>query len=193
MKKVFKGLSILVASTALCAGIATASACSGGYNGTYYGEYHYQSAHGVYGVVVEVSVNNNVITKVKNITNTENEYAVSVQKDAEGNAQKWTYISSANPTYGWSDVKVANWNDNESWLLQQYEGKAVADILDLAVYTKYAYKSDGNGNMVPDIDNPGEPYEKDHNAELLSSGLIITDATQGSGRVLIAVQNALKK
>ena len=37
MKKVFKGLSVLVASTALCAGIATASACSGGYNGEYIG------------------------------------------------------------------------------------------------------------------------------------------------------------
>lgn len=38
MKKIFKALSILAASTALCAGVAMATGCSG-YNGKYEGEY----------------------------------------------------------------------------------------------------------------------------------------------------------
>ncbi len=190
MKKIFKGLSVLVAATALCAGVATATACSGGYNGTYYGEYHYMSQYGVYGMVVEVTVENNIITGVKDITNTDDSYAVSVQKDANGNAQKWTVVSNANPDYGWTENSVSNWTNNESWLLQQYNGKAVADILEISVFTDYAWKLDGSAKEPGTM---GQPYNADHNAELQSSGLLITNSTQGSGRLLLAVQNALKK
>ena len=71
MKKVFKALAISAASVAMVAGIATATACSGGYNGTYTGGYSYNSKYGVYGIMVEVTVENNIITGVKDITNTE--------------------------------------------------------------------------------------------------------------------------
>lgn len=166
MKKVFKGLSILVASTALCAGIATASACSGGYNGTYEGDYHYENYGHTYGIKVKVTVENNIITKVENIS-----------------PENYVVVSAANPSYGWSEEAVAHWNDNEAWLLQKYEGVAVADILDMKVYVKK------NGEPYGVTDSKNEP----RNTELQESGLIISGATQGSGRVLLAVQNAFKK
>ena len=202
MKKVFKGLSILVASTALCAGIATASACSGGYNGEYIGHYCYANQYNaVYGMVVKVSVENNIITKVEDITHsygdgegfscTYNKFVVDwaaggPQRDEHG---EWKHTDEEITTYNkdwhvvsdaqgdWTEDARLNWPKKETWLLQQYEGKAVADVLDIKVY----------------YNEVGEPYSKDDNSALLSSGLLVTNSTQGSGRVLLAVQNALKK
>ncbi|MDE6597412.1 MAG: hypothetical protein K2K60_02095 [Clostridia bacterium] len=189
MKKIFKGLAILAASTAVCAGIGLAAGCSDNSNGTYHGEYHYMGSHGsVYGIVVEVTVKNNIITKVKNLTNSDDAYAKSVQKDAT-----WTFVSSAMPDYGWTDKAVENWTSHENWLLQQYEGRSVKDILNLNVYTDYAYKSDGNGGWTQDYGTLGEPCSVDFNGELKDSGLLISGATQGSGRVALAVKNALSK
>lgn len=189
MKKVFKGMAILAATAAIGTGVAFASGC-GGSDGTYYGEYHYMGAHGsVYGIVVEVTVENNIITKVKNLTNSDNDYAKSVQ-----NGESWTFVSPAMPNYGWPQDAVDNWTSHESWLMQQYEGRSVADVLDLKVYTDYGYKSDGNGGWVQDYGTMGEPckVEGGYNSELEASGLLISGATQGSGRVLLAVQDALK-
>jgi len=169
MKKIFKGLAILVASTALCAGIATATACSGGYNGTYEGDYHYVINYGVdltYGMKVKVTVENNIITKVEDIS-----------------PENYITVSDANPDYGWTESSVANWNDSEAWLLQQYEGKAVSDVLAIKVY----------------ITKTGEPYKvtddnnQARNPQLAASGLLVSGATQGSGRLLLAVQDALSK
>lgn len=191
MKKIFKGLAIAVAATAACAGIAVATAgCSTGKNGTYYGEYHYMSKYGpVYGMVVEVKVENNIITNIKDITNTEDSHAKAFQNDAT-----WVVVSSAGN--GWTEENNANWVEHESWLMQQYVGWSVADILELNVYTDYGYKKvDGSAMPVVDYDLMGQPYgTKDgYNAELLQSGLLITGATQGSGRLLLAVQDALGK
>ncbi len=194
MKKVFKGLSILVASAALCGGIATATACSGGYDGKYVGSYHYTNEHNaVYGMMVEVTVENNIITKVRDITNTDlskQEGTVRIpvegqwgvyEKDENGNDKwetksncPWTVVSEAMPDYGWDDDSVKNWTDNESYLLQCYEGKSVADILDIQVFIK----------------ETGEPYSKDLNTgvEVLRAG-----ATQSCGRLLLAIQDALGK
>ncbi|MDE6667767.1 MAG: hypothetical protein K2K38_05410 [Clostridia bacterium] len=157
MKKIIKGLSILVASTALCAGVAMATACDSGYNGTYEGEYHYPNAWAPtaphYGMKVRVTVENNIITKVEDIT-----------KDA------YTVVSS-----GWEDKNT--WITYESLLLQKYEGWSVADVLAIKVY----------------IDENGQPYGKGDNAALLESDLLIPNATQGSGRLILAVQDALGK
>lgn len=197
MKKIFKALAITAASAAMCVGVAAATGCNGG-NGTYYGEYHYMGAHGsVYGIVVEVTVENNIIKKVKNLTNTDNEYAESVQKDANGKAQSWTFVSPAMPDWGWTTNAVSNWTSHENWLFQQYENRAVADVLAVSVYTDYAYKAvtgaDGSVTYVQDYGTLGEPCIVDYNVELQESGLLISGATQGSGRVLLAVQNALGK
>ena len=283
MKKIFKILAITAASTALCAGIATATACSTGTNGTYVGEYHYIGQHSdvPYGMVVEVTVKNNIITGIKDITNTEAAKSYQTYKDvrdgkeaAEATYHAFTVVSpgwetyfAANapywllskgkglaepedpsmvgvdksmflnkdgeedyvedglyfaqvdaktgkrtgywikwekgddlPTpaqtnvysYGWTDANSSNWSTHESWLLQQYVGWSVADILDINVYTNFGYKL-VTGGRVLDTDSMGEPYGTDFNGELKGSDLLITGATQGSGRLLLAVQDALKK
>ena len=162
MKKIFKGLAILAAATAIGAGVGLASGCSKGYNGEYEGEYHYPNAYSAsaphYGIKVRVTVKNNIITKVVDITKGE-----------------YVSVSNANPDHGWDKDSVANWTGNESWLLQKYEGLAVSDVLDIQVFIK---------------DN-GEPYNKDKNAGM--GELIITNATQGSARLLLAVQDSLGK
>ncbi|MDE7167830.1 MAG: hypothetical protein K2O28_03155 [Clostridia bacterium] len=271
MKKVFKGLSILVASAALCGGIATATACSGGgYDGKYYGEYHYLGYYGQeYGMVVEVTVENNIITAVKDLTNDkDNEHAKQLQtyktvtdgKEADeatwhewhavsagwdsyflngakywalyttkegdalhgvegyedgksyyaeldskgnrtGNYLEWDGKSvvpeaSTKTSYGWSTSSEENWTKHTSWLLNQYVGKSAAEVLELKVYTNYGYAwSTGASdyNTAVDKDAMGEPYGKDYNADLAGSGLLLSGATQGSGRLLLAVQDALKK
>lgn len=175
MKKIFKGLAIAVAATATCAGVALATTgCSAGKNGTYYGEYHYVNYGHTYGMIVEVNVENNIITKITDITNTDNSYAKEIQKDTE-----WVVVSPANPSIDWSEDDVKKWNTYENWLLQQYVGWSVTDILDITVY----YGSNG------------QPYETKggYNAELLQSSLLISGATQGSGRLMLAVQDALTK
>ena len=262
MRKIFKGLSILVASTALCGGIAMATACDGGYNGTYTGEYHYLNYGENYGMVVEVTVENNIITAVKDVTNTEaslkdyqdnKEWHVvspgwedyfdgtfyggpttwllwnttSTYEDDEGNEQhyitagetkvvtdkgedagtveagkqyykylnkegkfegqyveweKGVYPDSAATainSYKWSNDDAKNWTTYENWLLQQYVGWSVADVLAIDVF----------------YGDSGEPYgtKGGYNAELAASGLLISNATQGSGRLMLAVQNALQK
>lgn len=156
MKKIFKALAVAAASTALCAGIAmTTTGCNAGYNGTYEGEYKYSNYGHDYGIKVRVTVENNIITKVVDIT-----------KGA------YVVVSDANPAYGWTEDAVANWTNNESYLLQKYEGWAVSDILAIQVFIK----------------ENGEPYGKTENAAM--SDLMISGATQGSGRLLLAVQAA---
>ena len=81
------------------------------------------------------------------------------------------------PNYGWTDAAVSNWTSHESWLLQQYEGWSVADILDIKVFIK----------------ETGEVYDAEDNAAFNTSGLLIGGATQSSGRLLLAVQDALGK
>lgn len=176
-KKVIKGLSVFVASVALCAGIATATACSGG-NGTFVGSYHYTNKYNaVYGMVVEVTVENNIITKVRDITNTD----LSLQSKTDyvtGEVTenvKWTVVSDAKPDYDWTDKNIEKWTTYESKLLQQYEGWSVADILDIKVFIK----------------ETGEPYDASDNSGFNSSELLISGATQSSGRLLLAIQDAL--
>ena len=218
MKKIFKGIAILAATAAVGAGVAFATGC-GGSDGVYYGSYHYTNEYGaVYGMVVEVTVENNIIKGIKDLTNTDNDYAKSVQE-----GKKWTTVSSGwvnkyvseyeegvkkdpasypvkpeysgwtlvneaeieaipHAWYSWSNDNEKTWTKYENWLLQQYEGWSVADILDVHVfYSQY-----------------GEPYALEdggvhHNAELEESGLLISGSTQGSGRLMLAVQDALKK
>lgn len=183
MKKIFKGLSVLVASTALCAGIATATACSGGYNGEYIGSYHYNAWGMEYGMMVKVHVENNIITKVEDITNTDLSKQSGKVKDPTDETKliekdsdvTWVVVSDS-----WE--KKATWNNDAAWLLQQYEGKSVAEVLDIKVF----------------IQTSGCPYNevnannKPTNPQIAESGLMISGATQGSGRLMLAVQDALK-
>lgn len=202
MKKFFKAIAILCASTALCAGIGIAAGCSGGKDGTYIGHYSYANEYNaVYGMVVKVTVKNNIIQKIEDVTHTygngeafsctynkvvvdwtaggpqrdeHGAWKLTGEQDTKYN-KDWHVVSD--PQGDWSEKAKLNWLTKENWLLQQYEGKSVADVLAVKVF----------------YDENGEPYSKDDNSDFASSGLVLTGATQGSGRLLIAVQNALGK
>ncbi len=75
----------------------------------------------------------------------------------------------------WEQAQIDNWNNNLGALLKAYEGKTVAEIKALEVKCT---------DSVPD---------KKADQSWGDSALCISDATQGSGRVLLAVQNALSK
>ena len=223
MKKIFKALAITAATAAMGTGIALASGCAGG-NGTYTGEYHYWGEHGGnYGMMVEVTVENNIITKIVDVTNKdtskqsgwkeEGDKVVAVASGVEWtpvstpwetyfevtgglpayswayggdefnamtDAEKIAYILE-NPVsyYQWTQENVDKWNKYENWLLQQYIGWSVADVNAIQVF----------------YNDFGEPYgvTGGYNANLDQSGLYISGATQGSGRLILAIQNALSK
>ncbi|MBD5632422.1 MAG: hypothetical protein HDP34_04255 [Clostridia bacterium] len=212
MKKVFKALAVAAASLALGAGIGVSAGCSAGYNGVYEGDYHYTNAYGVvYGMKVKVTVENNIITKVEDVTDGAyvtvsegwvNYYVANWKRYEAGQGDKPGDVTPEYDQYGavteasaaqisaiyhnwykWENSSEANWTDNEAWLLQQYEGMAVADVLDIKVYIK----------------TTGEPYEqKDNNNQarnpyLAENGILIAGSTQGSGRLLLAIQDALSK
>lgn len=105
---------------------------------------------------------------------------VEVQSDKKGDRiRKVTvadsdYVSASPAMNGW-DPKV--WNDSLQTLLNAYRGKYVADVLALEVVTGES----------------GAPaVKRDEDFVNFGDELIITGATLGSGRLLIAVQNALK-
>ena len=113
-------------------------------------------------------------------------------KDEDIPAPEETAVHS----YGWTNKNADDWTSHTSWLLQQYVGWSVADIKAITVYTDYGYTTVTSGSgtaQVVDKNSKGEPYAVDYNAELKASELLKTGATQGSGRLLLAVQNALSK
>ena len=182
-----------------------ATACNGGYNGEYNGDYHYTNDYGVvYGMKVKVTVENNIITKVEDVTNGAyvtvsegwvNKYIAdynAASEEDKNNKYKFPVtpivgdwgvqnaeeIEGAAPDYyGWTNKNEETWHTDEAWLLQMYEGKSVADVLAIKVFVK----------------TTGEPYSSDKNDFSVGQDkLLIEGSTQGSGRLLLAVQDALK-
>ncbi len=103
---------------------------------------------------------------------------IEVQSDKKGDRiRKVTvadsdYVEASEARGNW-DPKV--WYDSRQTLLNAYRGKYVADILALEVVT-----------------NQGIPVVKEDDGFVnYGDNLIITGATLGSGRLLLAVQNAL--
>lgn len=196
MKKIFKALSVLAVTATMCAGVAAAAGCSGGKSGTYEGDYHYTSEHDqVYGMKVRVTVKNNIITKVEDITN--GAYITVSTPWEEYRNLPWVNmpdVEEAPTWYNWTQSNADNYTDHVAWLAQQYEGLSVAEVLDIKVFTKYGYEKKGE-DMVANPAISGEPYGTagGWNAQLQSSGLLISGSTQGSGRLLLAVQDALSK
>lgn len=107
-------------------------------------------------------------------------YGIKVSVEVEDNVIKsvtkldsdYVEVTSAMPEYGWTEEKVTVWNNGLDNLLASYTGKTVAEIKAIKVTVK----------------DSGEPSLTAENFD----GLVITGATVGSGRVLLAVQNALK-
>ena len=136
---------------------------------TYTGSYAYKSSwgNGYYGVKVDVKVADGKITSVAL---------------AQGQPDGWTNITESwtenTDTTGGKEVQLGHEKAQAglSDYLKKFEGKKVDDILAMNVSV------DANGQ--PKTDTTGETSQGD---------LIYTGATQTSGRIILAVQNALEK
>ena len=104
---------------------------------------------------------------------------VEIQSDDKGDrirsvtiveSDDYTQLSDANPSYGWTDENRQNYLDNEQSLLNAYRGLYVNDVLAMDVVT----------------DASGVP------SSVSDDSLLISGATQSSGRLLLAVQDAIK-
>jgi len=84
----------------------------------------------------------------------------------------YTQLSPANDDYGWTEAKRKVYSDGEAALLKKYEGAKVSDIQKIKVTTSEGGEPDSNKTELGDY--------------------IIEGATQSSGRLMLAVQNALK-
>lgn len=134
------------------------------------------------GVLVFAACNNGTTYQGEYHYNSHNnEYGIKVEVTvADGKITKvakvdsdYVECSAVNANYGWTQEDVDNWNNKLDDLLKAYEGKTVESV-------KAATCS------ISGVDNATENKVSD-------SDLVITDATQGSARVLKAVQNALSK
>ena len=102
--------------------------------------------------------------------------SVEVQNDEKGERirkvtiidSSYTQLSDANADYGWTDEDRQVYIDGEQALLDTYRGKDVVEVLSMNVNT----------------DAIGQPTSAD-------SSVTISGATQSSGRLLLAVQDAL--
>ena len=81
---------------------------------------------------------------------------------------------------------TSSWNKKSLWLngldglLETYKGRSVSEVLGITVLTD-------DGGQPKDSIGQGTPE-----GQTAFGGLVVTGATQGSGRLLLAVQNALK-
>lgn len=104
---------------------------------------------------------------------------VEVQTDSKGDRIRkvtiadsdYTQLSPANPDYEWTDADRENYSSQEQTLLNAYRGMYVADVLAMDVETA----ANGEPQGVSD------------------DSVLISGATQSSGRLLLAVQDALLK
>lgn len=88
------------------------------------------------------------------------------------------FVAVSEPMGEWTQEDVDNWKNNLNALLKAYEGRTVEEVLAEEV----AVSSDG----APLV--KGDEGFKNYDSTLLISG-----STLGSGRLLLAVQNALKQ
>lgn len=107
------------------------------------------------------------------------EYGVKVEVVVENDVIKSvkpvdsSYVEASPDRNNWT---TATWTDNEDAVYAKYVGKTVKEILAIEV------KCEENGAPVTSTDEVTVTYD----------GLIHTGATMSSGRLLLAVQNALK-
>ena len=111
-------------------------------------------------------------------------YVIRVQgavDDGKLNAIKGAssdYVAVSEPMGEWTEEDVNNWKNGLNNLLKAYEGKTVDEVLAMRVA----------------VSEDGAPLVKSDEGFVNYDGsLIISGATLGSGRLLLAVQNALKQ
>lgn len=154
----------------LVVGAVAAVACAAlvGCGGTNYsGKYEYASSHGsaTYGVKVTVTVDGDTITKVTCEADTDSYYNITP-------ASSWSEEGRGLGGGLGHDVAAEGLND----YLKKFEGAKVADVKALNV--KLA-------------DGSSEPATGDGTATGQGK-YIYTGATQTSGRIILAIQDALK-
>jgi hypothetical protein len=150
---------------ALAGVMAVACVAMASCGGTAYtGEYHYSTDYGFdYGVKVEVTVSGDTIKSVKIL---------------DSDYHKITDAAT------WSEEGVKNYTDNEAALLKSFEGMKVADV---KAYTVQTVSESEASQYLP----AGQPKEggitpTDGSIKLISG------ATQCTGRLILAVQDAIK-
>lgn len=109
------------------------------------------------------------------------EYGIKVNVEVQGDRIKKVTVADSDykdASDAMGDWNPQVWNDGLDGLLASYRGRYVSDVL--------AKKVETNAK--------GEPLTtNDAGFNDFGDDYIITGATMGSGRLLIAVQNALKK
>lgn len=144
------------------AGTVGLTACG---NSGYTGEYHYNNHNTEYGVKVKVEIEKNseniLLSTIKSVTIVNSDY---------------TQLSAVNPDYGWTEEKRENYSSKEADLLKAYEGKTVMEVTSMQVQKKETGDPDSIIAVMPDVS---------------ADDYVITGATQSSGRLLLAVQDAL--
>lgn len=165
MKRMTKLLAVLAVGAVATAGVVGLAACGEkGISGSAKGEYSYESYGHTYGIKVEVTVENGKITKVERLEHDWVEATDTVMGDWDGGA---------------------NYNKEINNELKKFNGLSVDDVLDLEVAVTEAgapetQKSDGeaNPNFKPLV--------------IGDTNLVLTGSTQSSGRLVLAVQDALE-
>lgn len=170
MKKLVKVLAV-TAVASCCAGAMAFAGCADEVSvkdGTYTGEYHYANPYNAeaphYGVKVNVSVKDNKITDV--VIDTSANYVVV--------------------TDSWANKEV--WNNGIEALLDAYNGKTVTEIKKQTV----AKAENGTPESQQVKDEETEEMVANPKFVAYDSDLLINGATQGSSRLLLAVQNAIE-
>ena len=176
MKGIKKAIIGLVAGIVAIFGVAALAACSDNSNNegskpqTVTGEYSYANPYAPeaakYGVKVSVTVDDGKITKVEIV-------------DSE-------YVQTSD---GWKDGEAGkNYLAKENEILGRYVGLDVDDVLAMKIATEtngVPVSNNNDGSENPDFDD--STFEVD-GKDLLEDG-----ATQSCGRLVLAVQDALKK
>ena len=183
MKGIKKALIGLVAGIVAIFGVAALAACSdnsnnGGTEQTVTGQYDYYANKGAenethYGVKVNVTVKDGKITKVE--------------------IDKNSGLTQLTPT--WTAAGHDAYEAGEANLLKEYEGLDVDDVLAVDVQVR----TEGENSKFPAStwQPVGCPVEDDVEGYVPyvvgDANLLVDGATQSSGRLLLAVQNALEK
>lgn len=160
------GKIALAAAVAATFGIAAVSGC-GAETREYTGDYHYVQYGTTYGVKVNVVVQSDSKgDRIRKVTVADSEYVEASPADGD-----YPYVD--NP----------KWFENRQAVLNEYRGKYVADVLAANV----ALQASGAPQPIKNGDD-ANPYFSN-----FGEGYIVTGATQCSGRLMLAVQDALKK
>ena len=156
MKKFKKAIVALAVCAVAAVGAAGLAACSDdGITGDYHYDMTYGSTTTTYGVKVNVTVEDGVITSVTRVDS--------------------GYVEA---TEGYDGAWETAYNDGIDALLQTYVGKTVEYVLSIDVATAESGEPLAQGDGFVSYGDENE--------------FLIADATQSAGRLLLAVQDALK-